>query len=308
MIKLIRNMVACLSCAIVIGIAAPVTASAASEIMNDIPVDASESILIDQADVLSDSEEKKLTAEIQATAEYIDMNILVYVSGTAIGGSDYRTQMFCEELCFDYYDRNADSVVLYMDLAGHGDTSYAPFDFIYTRNRARFYYPSDTDDAEDRISSIFSRMNTYLPRGGEQPYPAIEQFLSGLKGYYDKGVSNLKYFYVRDTGKYVTMNSAGELILNDSRPKNWGKGFLIGIFISLIVSIITFFCIKHQYKFKSAPSSLHYLRSENVLFGDRSDIFIRKYQIRTKRQTSSSGGGGGGGGTSSGGGGGGNHR
>lgn len=310
MIKVLKSAAAILISSAVIGsFSFSVTAYAAGkEVIQNVPVDPSESILIDDAEMLTTDEEDALTEEIQEAAEYIDMNILVYVSGTAIGGSDSRTQMFCEELCFAYYDRDEDSVVLYLDLAGHGDTTYAPYDFIYTRNRARFYYPSESDDATDRISSIFGRMNPYLPRGDEDPYSAIGQFLGGLKDYYDRGPSNLKYFYVPDTGKYMTMDSDGLLVQRDSKPKNWGMAFLIGAVISLIVSIITFFCVKGHYKFKSTPSSLHYLRSENVQFGQRSDMFIRKYQIRTKRSSSSSGGGHSGGGTSSGGGGGGNHR
>lgn len=310
MIKILKSTAAALISAVCIGsFGLSVVAYAESDIIPTITVDPSESILIDNAEMLTDDEEKELTEDIQETAEYINMNILVYVSGTAIGGSDSRTQMFCEELCLDAYGRDEDSVVLYLDLAGHGDTSYAPYDFIYTRNRARFYYPSESDDAQDRISEIFSDMNPYLPRGDEDPYNAVYEFLGNLKSYYDIGPSSLRYFYVPDTGKYVTMNSDGELKLSDSRPKNWGMGFLIGFVIALIVSIITFFCIKSHYKFKSAPSSLHYLRSENIQYGQKSDVFIRKYQIRTKRESSSSGSsGGGGGGTSSGGGGGGNHR
>lgn len=277
----------------------------------DIPVDPQESIVLDTSGMLSDDEIASLTDDVQDTAEYIDMNVLVFVSGNAIGGTDYKTQLFCEEVCFDNYDKDADSVVLYMDLAGHGDKSYAPYDFIYTRNRARFYYPSEYDNAEDRISKIFSTMNPYLPRGDEDPYTAVGKFLEGLERYYDEGVSNLKYFYVEDTGKYIVMNSKGELEQRESQPKNWGMIIIISIVVSFVASAITFFCIKNHYKFKSRPSGLQYMRSDGVKFTNNSDTFIRKYQIRRKQTSSSSSGGGGGGSighTSSGGGGGGNHR
>ncbi|MGN0630576.1 MAG: hypothetical protein ACI4JN_04540, partial [Ruminococcus sp.] len=113
------------------------TASAASdEIYQDTPVDPMKSFLVDDAEMLSDTEETKLTEMIRETAEYIDMNILVYVSGHAIGGPDSDTLYYCEDLCLEYYDKSEDSVVLYMDLAGHGDKKYAPYDYIYTRNRA----------------------------------------------------------------------------------------------------------------------------------------------------------------------------
>lgn len=286
------------------------TASAASdEIYQDTPVDPSKSFLVDDAEMLTDDQESDLTEMIRETAEHIDMNILVYVSGHAIGGPDSNTLYYCEELCLNYYDKSEDSVVLYMDLAGHGDTSYAPYDYIYTRNRARFYYPGDEEDCgDDVIASIFSDMNPHLPRGNEDPYAAIDIFLLDLKFYYDHGPSDLRYFYIADTGKYVTMNSDGSLVHGDNRPINWGKWIVTGIVISLIATIIIFFCVKSHYKFKSAPSGLAYLRNDQVQMGQRSDIFIRKYQTRTRRSSGGSGGGGGGGGTSSGGGGGGNHR
>ena len=84
----------------------------------DIPVDPQESIVLDTSGMLSDDEITSLTDDVQDTAEYIDMNVLVFVSGNAIGGSDRNTQMFCEEVCLDNYDKDADSVVLYLDLAG----------------------------------------------------------------------------------------------------------------------------------------------------------------------------------------------
>ncbi len=283
--------------------------ASAADIMEDIPVDISGSILIDDADMLMEDEESVLTDKIQETAGYIDMNVLVYVSGTAIYGSGSDTQMFCEELCFEHYDRNADSVVLYLDLAGHGDKSYAPYDYIYTSNRARFYYPGESEDAEDRISEIFSTMNPYLSRGNEDIYNAVLKFLGGLESYYDEGPSDLRYFYVPDTGKYVTLSYNNVLKQSDNPPKNWGLSALIGIAAALVISIITFFCIKSRYKFKSAPSSLQYLRADGIHIGQKSDVFIRKYQIRTKREPSGGGrAGGGSGGTRSGGGGGGNHR
>lgn len=284
------------------------TASAAEEVYQDIPIDPMESFLIDDAEMLSDTEETKLTEMIRETAQHIDMNILVYVSGHAIGGPDSDTLYYCEDLCLEYYDKSEDSVVLYMDLAGHGDTSYAPYDYIYTRNRARFYYPGEEEDCGDNIiAGIFSDMNPHLPRGNEDAYAAIDVFLWDLEFYYDYGPSDLRYFYIADTGKYVSLNNDGSLVHSDSRPVEWGKWIMIGIVGSLVVTLIVFLCIKNHYKFKSAPSSLQYVRDGEIKYGQRSDVFIRKYQIKTKRSTSS-GGGGGGGGTSSGGGGGGNHR
>ncbi|MGN0630526.1 MAG: hypothetical protein ACI4JN_04280, partial [Ruminococcus sp.] len=175
-------------------------------------------------------------------------------------------------------------------------------------------YPGEEEDCEKNIiSKIFSDMNPHLPRGNEDAYAAIDAFLLDLEFYYDLGPSDLRYFYIADTGKYVSLRSDGSLVHSDNRPIEWGKRIMTGIVVSLIITLITFFCIKSHYKFKSAPSGLTYIRNDQIQMGQRSDVFIRKYQTRTRSAPDGGGGGGGsggggGGGTSSGGGGGGNHR
>ncbi len=270
------------------------------------PIDPSESLLIDDADVLTDSEEEELTEELLYTAEKIDMNILVFISGTSLY-SDSKTVMFAEELCHEHYDFYDDSVVLYLDMSGNGDESYAPYDYIYTRNRARFYFSGETDYGE-RVSSIFSNMNPYLPRSGADVPSALEEFFGGLRHYYDMGPdSGVSYYYIPDTGEYVSITENDELVFSESRPVNWGFAFVVGLIIGLIAALITFFVVKSHYRFKSKPSSLQYTSFDQVQYGVPSDVFLRKYRTKTRIERSS-GGGGGGGGTSSGGGGGGNHR
>ncbi len=264
--------------------------------------------LVDDADLLTEEEKDALNEQIVETAESIDMNILVFVSGTYV--PEYDTQMYCESLCNTLYGLDDDSVVFYMDLSGHDDLSYSPYDFIYTRNLARFYYTDGENNGSDRIQEIFDEINPYLPRGNEDIPGAVEEFLGQLEWHYDLGPDYDYYYYVPDSAQYVTLDSDENQVFSDSAPKKWGLAILIGMIASLIISLITFFCIKSHYRFKSAPSSLHYLSCENARLGPPSDVFIRKYQTRHKIERSSSGGGrsGGGGGTRSGGGGGGNHR
>lgn len=269
-------------------------------------IDPADSLLVDEADMLTDDQEAELSGEIVDMAEYIDMNILVFVSGHY--ESEGWTQMYCEELCEDYFGLEEDSVVLYMDLSGHDDISYSPYDFFYTRNRARFYYTDDAYDGSNRVQEIFSHLNPYLPRGEEDVYGAVGEFLYQLERYYDNGPDYDYYYYVPDLDQYVTLSSDNVQEYSDSAPKSWGLAILVGIAGSLIITLIVFLGIKSHYRFKSAPSSLHYLNFESAKFGPPSDVFIRKYQTRRKIERSSSGGGGGHSGTSSGGGGGGNHR
>ncbi|MBQ8725360.1 MAG: TPM domain-containing protein [Oscillospiraceae bacterium] len=309
MIKFLKNSAAFLLSAVLCAGAFSITASAEDISYEDTPVDPAESVLVDDADMLTDEEEAELTKAIRETAEYIDMNILIFVSGTTIY-TESGTMDFAEQLCIDAYGYDADSIVLYMDLSGHDDPSYSPYDFIYTRNRARFYYSGYTDLSDGgRIQTIFDEMNYYLPRCNEDVYSAAEVFLDNLNYFYDKGPDNsVRFFYVPDTGKYVTIESNGTLVHMDSKPINWGKAIMIGALIGLIAAVIMFFGVKSHYKFKSRPSSLQYIPFDQVQYGPQSDVFIRQYQTRTKIESSSGGSSGGGGGSRSGGGGGGNRR
>lgn len=274
--------------------------------MTGAAIEPTESLLVDDAQLLTVEEQEELTEEIIETANYIEMNILVYVSGSHVARSE--TQMYCETLCQQRYDMSDDTVVLYMDLSGHDDPSYSPYDFFYTRNRARFYYTDDSYGGSNRIQDIFSEINPYLPRCEEDIPGAVEKFLSELEFYYNYGPDTSYYYYVPDTGKYVTIDDSGNQVFSDSPPREWGLALGIGIVVSLIITLITFFCIKSHYRFKDAPSSLHYLSFEGAKINVRSDTFLRKYQTRRKIEHSSGGGGGGFSGTSSGGGGGGNSR
>ena len=305
MIHFLKKMGAFLLSAVMLGSTLPVWSASAEQYYEDTPIDPANSVLIDEADMLTGEEETELTEEIRETAGYIDMNIMIFVSGHHESRS--WTQMYCEQLCEDAFGLADDSVVLYMDLSGHDDPSYSPYDFFYTRNRARFYYTDDAFGGSNRIQNIFNEINPYLPRCEEDVCGAIDEFLWQLEYYYDFGPDDSYYYYIADTDKYVTMESDGTLVHSDSEPKEWGMAIFIGIIGSFIITLITFFCIKHHYRFKSAPSSLHYLDFSTASFGPRSDVFIRKYQTRRKIERSS-GGGGGGGGTGSGGGGGGNSR
>ncbi len=284
------------------------TAAAKSEVetYTDTPIDPSLSFLVDDAQVLTSEEEEELMEDICDTAEYIDMNIGIFVSGTYTPRDD--TQMYCERICADAFGLGDDSVVLYLDLSGQDDLSYSPYDFFYTRNRARFYYTDGACGDSNRVQEVFSEMNPYLPRGDEDVVSALDEFLYELEYYYDYGPDLDYYFYIADTDKYVTMDENNILTHQDSLPKDWGHIIRIALFISLIVTLITFFFIKRHYRFKSAPSSLEYLNFNETKLGPKSDVYLRRYTTRHKIERSSSGGGGGGGGTSSGGGGGGNSR
>jgi uncharacterized membrane protein YgcG len=277
-------------------------------------IDATDSLIVDDAGLLTDAEEASLTQDIQDTADTIDMNILVYVSGTRVSRS--QTQNYCESLCAQTFDMDEDSVVYYMDLSGHTDLSYSPYDFIYTRHLARFYYTDESYGGSNRIDRIFESLDPFLTRGEEDIPDAVDEFLYMLEYYYAGGADEDYYYYVPDTGMYMVFDpyEEEEYAVYDkpdgmSTASAYGLACLISFGIALIISIITFFGIRSHYRFKTAPSSLAYLSIPQMRMGPRVDRLIGTRHTRTVHVENHSGGGGGGfHGTSSGGGGGGHSR
>ncbi len=302
MISILKKTIPVLLCSVM-----SLSAFASLAYAEELTIDPADSFIYDEADMLTEQQETELGEKITETAEYINMNILIYVSGTTIG-SHSGTVQFAEELCLEYFGYDADSIVLYMDLSGHDNPNYAPYDYIYTRNLARFYYSGESDVSDGgRIDAIFDYMNPYLPRCEEDVYSATEAFLNRLEMFYDYGPDPaVEYFYIPDKDMYAVIQDDNTILLQESKPKSWGLAVVIGIVAGLIAAVITFITVKMHYRFKSQPSSLQYMDFENAHLEQKSDMFIRSYQTRTRIQTSS--GGGGGGGTSSGGGGGGNSR
>ena len=233
----------------------------------------------DDAVVLTAEEEQELDDRIRETAEKIDMNVAVFLSGTRVDRADTR------------------------------DTSYAPYDYIYTRGWAQFYYTNS--ESNNRVDEIFSALDPYLERGQEDPYEAVLAFCNELEYYYGEGIPD--HYYVRQTDKEGTDEEYmyvqdGEIVYAAKPPFRADIWVPLSILAGVLVACFTFFAVKKRYRFKFPSPGTHYVDREKVHFLQQSDVFLRQYQTRTKIvHESSSGGGGGGGGTSSGGGGGGGH-
>ena len=261
----------------------------------------------DDAVVLTAEEEQELDDRIRETAEKIDMNVAVFLSGTRVDRADTR------DTAADYYielfGKKSDGVFYYMDLSGDGDTSYSPYDYIYTRGWAQFYYTNS--ESNNRVDEIFSALDPYLERGQEDPYEAVLAFCDELEYYYGEGIPD--HYYVRQTDKEGTDEEYmyvqdGEIVYAAKPPFRADIWVPLSILAGVLVAWFTFFAVKKRYRFKFPSPGTHYVDREKVHFLQQSDVFLRQYQTRTKIvHESSSGGGGGGGGTSSGGGGGGGH-
>ena len=172
-------------------------------------------LLQDDADCLTEDEKEVLNDRLLKTAESIDMHVFVYLSGTRVSREDTRNT--AADLYLNRYDADSDGILYYMDLSGNGDTSYSPYDYIYTRGMAQFYYTNSKDN--NRIDAIFNAIDPYLPRGAEQPYEAVTQFCEELKNYYRAGIPDGYYVYEKSTDKYQWVQDGK--IVEDDQPPEW---------------------------------------------------------------------------------------
>lgn len=275
-----------------------------------------ECYLWDEADVLTDKEEIELNDLILDTAESIQMNVFV-----RLGANKLSSQADAREYAIGGYlatfgdAEDSDGVYLYLDLYGSyiNSTDYAPHDYIATHGLAQLYY---TNAEDDRVSEIFSQMNPHMKRGQEDPYTAVTIFCENLQSYYEIGIPEDYYVYDDEYDQYLYIDEeTNALVWSDQEPpfvrKNqMTSAFLISFAIGLVTALITMFCIKHHYRFKSQPSAQIYIPSGKIRYGRKTDQFLHKRVSRVKVESehSSSGGGGGGGSSSGGFGGGGNSR
>ncbi len=273
--------------------------------------------LCDEANALLDSQFDEMMQDIQETADYIGMNVAVYIGGEPLGYGESSTITFCDDHYDDMFGINTDGVFLYIDMSGESDL----FDYLSTSGLGQFYYTNAED--ENRVNDIITDAEDYLPRGAEDVPQAVNSFCFNLRYYYDKGIPENYYIYNSSTGEYAyykdnqihTVDDYDDLPSDYTASMSWGKIILIACFIGIIAFVISLISIKMSYRFKKAGSMRNYLERGGVCMTSHEDRFLRQYQTRTRISSSSSGGGGGGGGghshsSSSGGshGGGGGHR
>ena len=156
------------------------TAEETAEATAAAPAVQSESCLIDDADIFSDTQADELNEYIRGTADELDMNICVYIAGSAdIDLTDEETE---ESACARYdemFGADTDGVLLYLDMS-EGEVAY---DYIVTSGRAEGMY-------ENKFGFIFAGMNEYLPVSGEEIVPdeiftAVQAFCDQLVNWSD---------------------------------------------------------------------------------------------------------------------------
>lgn len=260
--------------------------------------DTSLSGIIDDYGFYDDDKLDELDELIRDTAEEIEMNVIVYLSGSS---GYYRTDGDIDDYAAQRYDdicgKDTDGVFLYLDICGKSPA----YDLLSCSGKAGVIYGRD-------VVSIVETANSNLPPSGHsisenQLDSAIETFCYTIQSRYENYKPNSfrwehdnytgKYFYYKNGEFYVTKKAPPVLRL-----------IILGVasVIGAVIAIICYYAIRSKYKFKTSANPGIYVAHGETHFTEQSDTFIRSYVTKRKIESSSSSGGGGGGGRSSGGG------
>ena len=89
----------------------------------------------DEADILPASMERDVWEKIQSTADYLNVNIAVFLGGNY--RTDPETEQFTRDGTNTIFGSTSDTMFIYLDFEG-----YSPaYDYIWTSNNAQTIYP-----------------------------------------------------------------------------------------------------------------------------------------------------------------------
>lgn len=234
---------------------------------------------------------------IQDTAEEIEMNVIVYLSGSS---GYYRTDGDIDDYAAQRYDdicgKDTDGVFLYLDICGKSPA----YDLLSCSGKAGIIYGRD-------VVSIVETANSNLPPSGHsisenQLDSAIETFCYTIQSRYENYKPNsFRWEHDKYTGKYFYYKN-GEFYVTKKAPPVL-RLIILGVasVIGAVIAIICYYAIRSKYKFKTSANPGIYVAHGETHFTDSSDTFIRSYVTKRKIESSSSSGGGGGGRSSGGG-------
>ena len=249
-----------------------------------VPVLAVSPKIIDNADLLTDSETAALEAKAQALVDQYQMDIVILTVSSTNG-------RFIESYADDYYDNNGYGIgpdfsgvlmMLAMDtrewaISTCGDAIYALTDYGI---EALFRAMAD-DLSTDEYYSAFSTYLEELPRYFEafQNGEPIDGYHGGYDG----------------PGTYIP-GTQDDIIYYDPEPNagDYIRIILVSLLIGASVGGIAILVMRGQMNTAKAQSSAaSYLREGSFRLTRHLDLFLYSRVNRTRRQQSSSGGGGG---------------
>ncbi|MCM1024436.1 MAG: TPM domain-containing protein [Prevotella sp.] len=224
--------------------------------------------VVDEADLLTDSEEQSLEEYINGIIEKHDFGYDVAV--VTVNSTDGKS---AEAYADDYYDYNnygydgaGSGLLLLVDMGGRSW-------YISTNGKGINAF---TDYG---ISQIGDKVTYYLSDG--YYYNAFAEFADQADSYIKKYENGGKAYDV------------------DNKPKNYGQMFLVSLVSGAVVALIVCLCMKSQLKTAVRQTAAQvYIKNGSMRVNNSRDIFLYHTTSRTKIESDSGGGGGHGGGSS----------
>ncbi len=251
--------------------------------------DTSLSGIIDDYSFYDDDKLEELEELIQDTAEKLEMNVIVYLSGSS---GLYRTDEDIDRFAADSYDKicgnDTDGVFLYLDICGKSPA----YDLLSCSGKAGVIFGKD-------VVSIVETANSELPPSGhaiseKQLDSAIETFCFTIQSRYENYKPNaFRWEHDKNTGKYFYYKNGEFYVTKKSPPLLRLIILAVTSAIGAVVAVICYFSIKSKYKFKTSANPGIYVSHGETNFTDKSDVFIRSYVTKRKIESSGSSGGGG---------------
>ena len=187
----------------------------------------------DEADILPASMERDVWEKIQSTADYLNVNIAVFLGGNY--RTDPETEQFTRDGTNTIFGSTSDTMFIYLDFEG-----YSPaYDYIWTSNNAQTIYP------DTKRNKILNTMYKYLPKSSEPIYSDdIKQaLLKGLDSVKSQGYVNT-YENIHNNN-YTTQNSssrkktsAEDMAAFKNFLESIPKPVVIGIIVVIVLLVI----------------------------------------------------------------------
>lgn len=245
--------------------------------------DASSPKIVDQADLLTDSEEQMLEQKAQALADEYDMDVVIVTVWSLNGKS-------AEAYADDYFDYNGYGIgsdhsgilfllsMEYRDwaISTCGESIYAMTDYC--------------------IETLFESIKSYLSR--DNYYAAFDTYLTNLGYYFDayEDGNPVDGFHDWDSDDYIIYdpNDSGGTVHYDPKPTAGDiiKMVLISLVAGLVAAAIFLGIMRFNANtFRQQPNASSYLGSQGFRLTRKQDTFLYSNVSKTLRETTSSSGG-----------------
>lgn len=224
--------------------------------------------VIDEADLLSDSDEQSLESYINEVIEKHDFAYDIAV--VTVNSTDGKSAEAYADDYYDYndygYDSEGSGLLLLVDMGGRNW-------HISTKGKGiRAFTDYGISQIGDEVASRL---------GNESYYGAFKKFVDMADSYIEKYESSGKAY---DVG---------------NKPKDYGKMFGMSLASGMIVAVIVCICMGSQLKTAVRQTAARvYIRNGSMRITNSQDIFLYNTVSKTKIETDSGSSGGGGGGSS----------